>query len=193
MNILQEAEKAVYGDREADYGSVLENFTTVAKLWSVVAKVELTPEQVGLMMVQLKVARQMNKAKRDNLVDGAGYFATLEKMEEERKVTAGKSKIDSIKYPREEEVIFSDISQEWLNALYHKKAILTINTEGTREKIIDVNYHPSGTIRKLSLKKEDINYTITEKDKKPCVISYNEAYWLERHFDNLYRIKNNGN
>lgn len=90
MNILQEAENAVYGDREADYGSVLENFTTVAKLWSVVAKVELTPEQVGLMMVQLKVARQMNKAKRDNLVDGAGYFATLEKMEEERKGTTDK-------------------------------------------------------------------------------------------------------
>ena len=41
-------------------------------------------EQVGLCMVQVKVARQMYKPKRDNLVDGAGYFATLEKMEDEK-------------------------------------------------------------------------------------------------------------
>jgi hypothetical protein len=85
MNILQEAEKAVYGDRQADYGTVTENFGTIAKLWSAVLKTEVTPEQVGLCMVQVKVARQMYKPKRDNLVDGAGYFATLEKMEDEKK------------------------------------------------------------------------------------------------------------
>ncbi len=85
MNILKEAENAVYGDRQADYGTVTENFGTIAKLWSAVLKIEVTPEQVGLCMVQVKVARQMYKPKRDNLVDGAGYFATLEKMETEKK------------------------------------------------------------------------------------------------------------
>ena len=84
MNILEEAAAAVYGDRAADYGTVTENFSTIAKLWSAVLKVEVTPEQVGLCMVQVKVARQMYKPKRDNLVDGAGYFATLEKMENEQ-------------------------------------------------------------------------------------------------------------
>ena len=83
-NILEEANKAVYGDRQEDYGSVTDNFTTIAELWSAVLKIKVTKEQVGLCMVQVKVARQMYKPKRDNLVDGAGYFATLEKMEREQ-------------------------------------------------------------------------------------------------------------
>jgi hypothetical protein len=86
MNILQEAEKAVYGDRQADYGTVTENFNTIAALWSAVLKTKVTPEQVGLCMVQVKVARQMYKPKRDNLVDGAGYFATIEKMYSEQDI-----------------------------------------------------------------------------------------------------------
>jgi len=83
MTILEEAQSVVYGDREADYGTVTENFTTIAKLWSVLLNCEVTPEQVALCMVQVKVARQMFKPKRDNLVDGAGYFATIEKMQNE--------------------------------------------------------------------------------------------------------------
>lgn len=78
--ILEEAQNAVYGDRQADYGTVTENFNTIAQLWSGVLKTKITPEQVGLCMVQVKIARQMYKPKRDNLVDGAGYFATLEKL-----------------------------------------------------------------------------------------------------------------
>lgn len=79
--ILDEAKAAVYGDRNDDYGTVTDNFNTIAQLWSAVLKVDVTPEQVGLCMVQVKVARQMYKAKRDNLVDLAGYAATLEKLE----------------------------------------------------------------------------------------------------------------
>lgn len=81
MNILEEAERAVYEDRQADYGPVKKNFDTIAKLWSGVLGIEITAEQVGLCMIQVKIARQMYRPKRDNLVDGAGYFATLEKME----------------------------------------------------------------------------------------------------------------
>jgi hypothetical protein len=84
MNILKEAENAVYGDRQADYGPVTENFGTIAKVWSAVLKIEVTPEQVGLCMVQVKVARQMYKPKRDNLVDVAGYVACIEKLETEK-------------------------------------------------------------------------------------------------------------
>ena len=83
QTILDEAKAAVYGDRQADYGGVRENFSNIARLWSVIAKTDITPEQVGLMLVALKIARQMFRPKRDNLVDGAGYFAALEKMEKE--------------------------------------------------------------------------------------------------------------
>lgn len=64
MNILKEAENAVYGDRESDYGSVKENFSKIAKGWELILGTEVTPEQVGLCMVWLKMARQMNKPKR---------------------------------------------------------------------------------------------------------------------------------
>jgi len=84
-NILEEANGLVYGDRAADYGSVLDNFTTTAALWSPILKITVTAEQVALCMVQVKVARQIYKPKRDNLVDGAGYFACLEIMQEEQK------------------------------------------------------------------------------------------------------------
>ena len=79
--ILEEAQEVVYGDRQADYGTVTDNFNRIAKLWEPILQCPVTPQMVGLCLVQLKVARQLNKPKRDNLVDGAGYFATLEKLE----------------------------------------------------------------------------------------------------------------
>lgn len=82
-NILEEANKLVYGNRQADYGSVRANFNNIARGWSVIAKTDIDAEQVGLMMVWVKIARQLHKPKRDNLVDGAGYFATIEKMQKE--------------------------------------------------------------------------------------------------------------
>ena len=85
MTIAQEAENVVYGDRQADYGSVTENFSNIARLWSVLLKVEVTPNQVALCMVQLKIARQLNKSKMDNLVDIVGYVLCIEKMQNEEK------------------------------------------------------------------------------------------------------------
>lgn len=80
-SILEEAQSLIYGDRQADYGSVTTNFTNIAKGWSVILGVEVTPEQVGLAMTWVKIARQSNKRKRDNLVDIAGYVGCIEKIE----------------------------------------------------------------------------------------------------------------
>lgn len=81
--ILQEAQKAVYGDRQADYGKVKDNFRRIAQMWEAILQCPVTPEQVGLCMCAVKIARQCHKPKRDNLVDLAGYAATLEKMQNE--------------------------------------------------------------------------------------------------------------
>ena len=35
-------------------------------------------------MVGLKISREVNRPKRDNVVDGAGYFETLEMVKQER-------------------------------------------------------------------------------------------------------------
>ena len=85
MTILDEAKNLVYGDRQADYGHPLDNFTTIARLWSVILGVDITAEQVALCMVQVKIARQLWRPKRDNLVDACGYAATLELVQDERK------------------------------------------------------------------------------------------------------------
>lgn len=80
VSILQEAQNLIYGDRQADYGSVTENFTNITKGWSVIFGVDVTPEQVGLAMAWLKIARQSNVRKRDNLVDIAGYIGCIDKL-----------------------------------------------------------------------------------------------------------------
>ncbi len=79
--ILEIAQDAVYSDRAADYGTVTDNFNTIADFWKVILKQDITPEQVGMCMVAVKMARHMYKFKLDNLVDIAGYAATLEKLQ----------------------------------------------------------------------------------------------------------------
>lgn len=71
--ILEEAAKCVTGPRRRDYGTPEENFGLIASLWSVQIKHEVTPMQVAMCLILLKVARQSNSPKRDNLVDIAGY------------------------------------------------------------------------------------------------------------------------
>lgn len=91
MSILHEAEELINGDRQKDYDHPLDNFTRIAKIWSVILGIEVTPEQVGLCMVGTKLAREAFSPKRDNLVDGAGYFGTVEKVYEERERRVRKS------------------------------------------------------------------------------------------------------
>jgi hypothetical protein len=83
-NVLEEAERLVYGNRQADYGHPLDDFSKTAKIWSAILGVDVTPEQVALCMVGVKISRQVNRPKRDNIVDGAGYWATLELVINER-------------------------------------------------------------------------------------------------------------
>ena len=84
MSILQTAEKLVHGDRGDAYGHPIHDFTRTAKIWSAILGIDVTPEQVGLCMVGVKISRECNKHKDDNLVDGAGYFETVSMIHEYR-------------------------------------------------------------------------------------------------------------
>jgi len=81
-SILQEAERITSGDRQRDYGHPLDDYRRTAALWSEVLGVEVTASQAILCMILLKVSRECNKHKRDNLVDMAGYAKCLMQAEE---------------------------------------------------------------------------------------------------------------
>ena len=82
--ILQEAQRLVHGDRGEAYGHPLDDFGRTAKIWSAILGIDVQPEQVALCMVGVKISREVNKPKRDNRADGAGYFETLDMVVTER-------------------------------------------------------------------------------------------------------------
>jgi len=71
-------------DRQRDYSHPLDNFTKISKIWSAILDIEISPEQVALCMVGVKIARETHAPKDDNIVDGVGYFLTLAKVKEEK-------------------------------------------------------------------------------------------------------------
>jgi hypothetical protein len=83
--VCQEADRLVSGDRGSAYGHPLDNFTHAGRLWAPILGLdEVTPEQVALCMVQVKVSRECHKSKRDNSVDIAGYAKCLDLVREEK-------------------------------------------------------------------------------------------------------------
>ena len=77
--ILEEAAGLVDGPRQSYYGHPADDFTRTGQLWGALLGTDpIKPSMVGLMMVALKLSREMNRPKRDNLVDAAGYLRTVE-------------------------------------------------------------------------------------------------------------------
>jgi len=83
-DIADLAASLVDGDRQADYGHPLDDFTRTALIWTAILGHEVTAEQVALCMVGVKIAREVHVPKTDNVVDGVGYFLTLAMVREER-------------------------------------------------------------------------------------------------------------
>lgn len=85
MNVLEEAQSLVHGKRNQDYGHPNEDFGRTAKMWASILGVDVSAEQVARCMIALKLSRECHKHTRDNLVDIAGYAATIEMLQEEQK------------------------------------------------------------------------------------------------------------
>ncbi len=80
-DILEEAKIIINGARREEYGSVTESFGKLAKMWSLILGAPVTQSQVCLCMIGLKMSRELNMHKRDNLVDLAGYAQLLSILE----------------------------------------------------------------------------------------------------------------
>ena len=75
--LLQHA-AGVIEHREGIYGPPRELFAQIATRWSLVLGIDVTPVQVALCLIDLKLARLTgNPSHLDSIVDVAGYAAIL--------------------------------------------------------------------------------------------------------------------
>lgn len=78
QSILTEAETLINGPRRVSYGDAKESFVRLAKLFSEVLKQKLTapitPHESALLLVVLKLSREIGKPDRENRIDGSAYF-----------------------------------------------------------------------------------------------------------------------
>ena len=93
-SILTEAMEVAGVSRSRDYGHPLPNHERIAAIWSVILGAPVTPEQVVYCMIGMKLAREVNKPKRDNMVDICGYIRCFELFEPERERRASEGKAD---------------------------------------------------------------------------------------------------
>jgi len=84
-DILAIAQDLVIGERGGAYGHPHEDFSKTAKIWSAILGIEVTPAQVGLCMIGVKISREVFKHKDDNLVDVCGYAKTIQMVYEREK------------------------------------------------------------------------------------------------------------
>lgn len=87
QNILAQVD-GIISERGLQYGDPSESFLQIAEIWTTLLRAQLVPGQrlsasdVGLLMASLKIVRQANTHKRDNLVDAIGYLTIVSRLEE---------------------------------------------------------------------------------------------------------------
>jgi hypothetical protein len=85
--ITREAERIVYADREEAYDDPRKNFARIAKMWSGILNIDITPQQVGLCQMAVKIARESYEHKEDNLVDICGYALCVDRLHQKSEDT----------------------------------------------------------------------------------------------------------
>jgi hypothetical protein len=70
----------VLRERGGQYGDAHANMAEIAARWSRVLGVPVTPQQVPLLMIELKLSRRDKGLSLDTVTDIAGYAALLAEM-----------------------------------------------------------------------------------------------------------------
>lgn len=94
MNILEEANALIHGDRNTQYGHPLDNHGTTAVMWQAYLRAKfartgsllLDPEDVCYLNILQKISRAVTTGagKRDTDVDICGYAGNIEMIRDER-------------------------------------------------------------------------------------------------------------
>ncbi len=81
---LKLAEDLVSGEKNKDYGEVVDSFSRIAQLWSVYlrGRASISAMDVGIMMILLKCSRSITSKKQDTFVDIAGYIRCIQSIVE---------------------------------------------------------------------------------------------------------------
>lgn len=75
--LADEAVQLTSSDRHQVYGHPADDFSRVALIWEAILNTPVTPEQVALCMVGIKLARLGHTPEhRDSVVDAIGYLLT---------------------------------------------------------------------------------------------------------------------
>lgn len=77
-----ESVQTTIDQRGHDYGTPKENLKRISTLWSMQLEFDITEYDVAIMMVMLKLARDVNEPKDDNLLDAAAYLALADSVKE---------------------------------------------------------------------------------------------------------------
>lgn len=98
-SILSEALALVYGARSDAYGHPSDDYQRTGVIWGALLRdwalangealksgpVAVPADLACLLMIAVKLSREVNRHGRDNLVDIAGYAACVERIEKRRK------------------------------------------------------------------------------------------------------------
>lgn len=91
--ILDEAKALVWGDRNDAYGHPYDDYQRTGIMWGAIlqgwakasaecsAPLPVPPELAALCMAAVKISREVNRPKRDNRVDLAGYAACVDRIQ----------------------------------------------------------------------------------------------------------------
>ena len=81
--VLDTAKELLNGDRAKAYGDVITNYKAIADIANIMLRRKnkfLDIEDIGIILVALKIAREGNSHKDDNLIDAAAYLNILKIM-----------------------------------------------------------------------------------------------------------------
>ncbi|MCH2548251.1 MAG: DUF6378 domain-containing protein [Alphaproteobacteria bacterium] len=68
----------IFEERRANYGLAKHHFREVARRWSLALGCQVTPQQVVMCLIELKLARlKENPTHLDSIIDIAGYAAVM--------------------------------------------------------------------------------------------------------------------